>query len=135
MVASNNPGRRNSMRVPCGLRVQVMAEPEPFTAEVMNISQKGLFLRANVKSPRDALRLSTSLGNEAPVVVAFKFAGEDKEVRATCHVAWKSDLGVGIEFSEPPERLRDFISDLIDAENTAYLLSQVESGRVEFPKR
>jgi hypothetical protein len=131
MTGSKNAGRRNSMRVPCGLRVEVVAGPQPITAEVMNISQKGLFLKPLVPSPADTLRLSTSLSPADSLVMALKFAGDEQETRVRCHVAWKSDLGVGINFDEPPERLKDFISDLVDAESKAPVLSQIEAGRVE----
>lgn len=119
------------MRVPCGLRVEVAAGPEPITAEVMNISQKGLFLRPLVPSHADTLRLSTSLSPSDPLVIAFNFVGDERETRVRCYVAWKSDMGVGINFDEPPERLRDFISDLVDAEHKDPVLSQVANGRVE----
>ncbi len=125
-------GRRNSMRVPCGLRVEVQTSPEPVKAEVMNISQKGLFLRSDARTPIDALRLSTSLTPDRPFYLVLQFRGELTPTRARSRVAWKSDLGIGINFDDAPERLRDFISDLQDSSSIAAILSQVESGRIEF---
>lgn len=119
------------MRVPLGLRVEVLTEPQAVSAEVMNISQKGFFLRANAKAPKDLLKLTTSLTSTRPVYLVLQFSGEQHPARAKGVVAWKSDLGVGINFEDPPERLRDFISDLQDSGATTSLLSQVRSGRVE----
>lgn len=120
------------MRVPCGLQAEVIAGSETILAEVMNISQRGLFLRAHHSTPGDTLKLSSSLASNAPVTVVFQFAGESRKMRVPCQVAWKSDQGVGINFDgDPPERLRDFVSDLFDAELTAPLLGQIESTRIE----
>lgn len=127
-----NRGRRNSMRVPLGLSVDVLAEPQSISAEVMNISQKGFFLRAHTSTPNDALSLTTSLSSARPLYLVLQFRGEEQPARARGIVAWKSELGVGINFEDPPERLRDFISDLQDAGEARPLLSQVASGRIEF---
>lgn len=124
-------GRRNSLRVPFGLRVEVLSGPQAISAEVMNISQKGYFLRPNEQTPADLLTLTTSLSATRPVYLVLQFLGEQVPLRAKGVVAWKSDLGVGINFQDPPERLRDFISDLQDSGTTSLLLSQVKSARVE----
>jgi hypothetical protein len=133
MAASKNPGRRTSMRVPCGLRAEVVVTgSETLVAEIMNISQRGLFLRPLLSSPGDVLKLSTSLASDVPVTVIIQFSGEARPLRVPSQVAWKNDLGVGINFDgDPPERLRDFVSDLFDAESAAPLLPQVESARIE----
>ena len=120
------------MRVPFGLQVDVLAEPQAISAEVMNISQKGFFLRANASTPKDALTLTSSLSSARPLYLVLQFRGEEEPARARGTVAWKSDLGVGVNFEDPPERLRDFISDLQDAGATKPLVSQVASGRIEF---
>lgn len=132
VTEGTNRGRRNSMRVACGLQVEVCSSPEPVNAEVMNISQKGLFLRPKTATPKDALQLSTSLGADRPLFLVLQFRGEKTPTRARSRVAWKSDSGVGLLFDDAPERLRDFISDLQDQDSTAAILSQVESGHVEF---
>lgn len=126
-----NRGRRNSMRVPFGMRVEVLTKPQVIVAEVMNISQKGFFLRADPATEAEVLKLTSSLPSARPVYLVLQFQGETQPARASGVVAWKSELGVGINFDDPPERLRDFISDLQDAGATAQLFSQVESGRVE----
>jgi hypothetical protein len=113
------------------MRVEVLTQPEVTSAEVMNISQKGFFLRANASTPRDLLTLTSGLPKERQVYLVLQFRGEEQVSRARGAVAWKSDLGVGINFVDPPERLRDFISDLQDSGATANLLSQIENGRVE----
>lgn len=119
------------MRVPCGLRVEVLSKSQSTAAEVMNISQRGFFLRASASSPGEALRLSTSLAPQTPLVMVLEFLGESRPVRAKAEVAWKSDLGVGLNFVDPPERLRDFISDLQDASSPTSTIAQVISGRIE----
>src|SRR5690606_30312654 len=110
MMQGQNSGRRNSMRVRCGLKVDVQADPGPICAEILNISQKGYFLQANEKSSADVLQRSSSLSLTAPLRLVLKFYDEPREVVVPCEVAWKSDLGVGISYENPPERLKDFIS-------------------------
>lgn len=124
-------GRRNSLRVPFGLPVEVLSGPRAISAEVMNISQKGYFVRPNETTPADLLTLTSGLSPSRPVYLVVQFLGEQTPTRAKGVVAWKSDLGVGINFQDPPERLRDFISDLQDSGATSLLLSRVKGARVE----
>jgi hypothetical protein len=130
MKEGKNGGRRNSMRVPCGLRIEVMAKPEPIAAEIMNISQLGFFLRTGGTSAADALRLSTSL-NAASLAILIQFRGDSRATRSRIEVAWKSDLGTGLNFLDPPERLKDFIADLQDADSAGPVLGQVDRGWIE----
>lgn len=119
------------MRVPFGIRVEVLAKPQGLVAEVMNISQKGFLLQADATAKSDASNLTNSLAQDQPVYLVLDFRGDTQPVRARGVVAWKDHSGVGINFVDPPERLRDFISDLQDSGATTSLMSQVESGRIE----
>jgi len=94
-----NQDRRNSERVPCGLELVIELPSVTLKATVMNISKRGMFVRAGF-SPLDSLRLTAALQAGAVVQLTLEQRGGLPPAEARGVIAWKSDLGVGITFSE-----------------------------------
>jgi hypothetical protein len=108
--------------------VQVRAAGgETVVAEMMNISEQGMFVRPNASSVRDSLRVTVALGAGKPLVFRLRIAGAALPCQASGRVAWRSDLGIGVDFVEIDAPLRDFIERLGAAgEGAAALLATIE---------
>jgi hypothetical protein len=120
--------RRSSLRIPCGLQVQVRAEGMTIHAEVMNISPSGMFIRPNLTSIRDSLQLTALLRPDASLVFRLKLADQAIGCEATARVAWKSDLGIGLDFIEANDPLRAFVQRLAESrDSAATVLTRVEA--------
>jgi hypothetical protein len=104
--------RRNSERVPCGLELVIELPGMPVKATVMNISKQGMFLRAGLASPLESLRLAAALQAQGTVRLTLLQRGGLPAAEARGTIAWKSDLGVGITFSEVSPALHAFIDAL-----------------------
>ena len=104
--------RRNSERVACGLELMIELPGAPFRATIMNISKAGMFLRASLASPLESLRLTAALRARGTVQLTLQRRGGLAPAEARGVIAWKSDLGVGITFSEVNNALNSFIAEL-----------------------
>jgi len=104
--------RRSSLRVACGIEVVVRLKDSELRAELMNISQRGLFLRPNLQSPRAALLLTSAWGRDDLVSFQILLRGRRQRVTALGKIAWKSDLGVGIDFQVLSGELAQYIERL-----------------------
>ena len=127
-LAARKPQERRAFpRIPCGVRVQIRASGELVAAELMNLSPSGMFIKPNVGAAKDSLRLTALLGPDETLVFRLRLHGHPSLYEATGRVAWKSDLGIGIDFLEVSEPLRAFIQQLADAPDRApALLGQIE---------
>lgn len=115
--------RRSRARVACGVRAQVRAAGgESLAAEITNISEQGLFLRPAGGSTRDSLRMTFVLGAGKTLVFRLRVAGDAVAREARGRVAWRSDVGVGVEFVEIDDRLHDFVSRLVTSGDGASAL-------------
>jgi hypothetical protein len=114
------------------VRVQVRAAGgAPLLAEVTNISEQGLFIRPDPGSVRDALRMTFVLGAGKALVFRLRVAGDAVAREARGRVAWRSDLGVGIDFVEIDQPLRDFVGQLVAAgDGASALLAAIEPDPV-----
>jgi c-di-GMP-binding flagellar brake protein YcgR len=118
--------RRTSFRVPCGISVDILLERERVRADLMNISQKGMFLRSNLLSPMESLKMASAMTPTVEVVMTFSLVGQAIELRAAGRVAWKSDMGVGVDFHQVSPELRSFIEQLShNLEDVQPLLQQI----------
>ncbi|HXK19821.1 MAG TPA: PilZ domain-containing protein [Polyangiaceae bacterium] len=112
-----NEDRRNSERVPCGLELVIELPGTTVKANVMNISKQGMFVRAGFASPLESLRLMAALQAGAAVQLTLQQRGGLLPAEARGVVAWKSDLGVGITFSQVNPALEAFITALATGPN------------------
>jgi hypothetical protein len=132
VAAPNLTERRSHSRVPCRIRVQIcVAGGEPVVAEITNLSEQGLFVRPDPGSVRGSLRMTFVLGAGKALTFRLRVAGDAVEREARGRVAWRSDLGVGIDFIEIDQPLRDFIGRLVAAgDGVSTLLAAIEPDPV-----
>jgi hypothetical protein len=114
------------------VRVEVrVAGGQPLAAVITNISEQGLFVRPDAGSVRDSLRMTFALAAGKALVLRLRVAGDTVAREARGRVAWRSDLGVGIDFVEIGEPLRDFVGRLVVAgEGASALLAAIEHDPV-----
>jgi hypothetical protein len=113
------------------VRAQVRAGGgDALTAEITNISEQGLFIRPEPGSVRASLRMTFVLGAGKPIVLRVRLAGDAVVREARGRVAWRSDLGVGIDFVEIDEPLRAFVGSLVAAADASALLAKIEPDPV-----
>lgn len=126
-IARNASERRIYPRVPCRVPLQVRLAGESVAAEVTNLSAQGMFVRPGAMTIKESLRLTVTVGAKRSLVLRVRLAGHAEPCQATGRVAWRSDLGVGIEFLDVGEPLRQFIERLMAAGGDATaLLEAVE---------
>jgi hypothetical protein len=107
--------------------VQVRAQGEVIAAELMNISHRGMFVRARLAAVMDSLKLAALLAPGASLAFRLRLSGHTAACEASGRVAWKSDHGIGLDFVEVSQPLYDFIQQLTEAADQAdALLATVE---------
>ena len=121
--------RRNSFRVPCGVSVEVLLDGGSVQADLMNISQRGMFLRSNLLSPMDSLKMASAMASSSEIVIVLTLAGRGEELRAAGRVAWKSDMGVGVDFHQVSPGMVAYIDQLSRNSNDPADVLQQIAGR------
>jgi hypothetical protein len=111
---AKNVDRRASRRVPCGFALQMRIGSAWIDVTIMNISTTGMFVRPAGDVHRSALSMATRLKPGARLFLRFEVEGRLELHEARGCVAWQSDLGVGVDFSELSPAMRELISKLIE---------------------
>lgn len=126
--------RRSCRRIPCGISLRVNAPDFGIQAELMDISPDGMFIKAGAASMMEAFQLATLLSHDATLVLRLRLINQSGPCEATGRLAYRSDLGFGIEFQHVTGALLDFIQRLGDADDTgapALLASITSDSRLE----
>lgn len=111
--------RRVSIRVGLGITVHIQLEDQIMDAQIMNVSTNGMFVKAPLTSSRFTRLLITNTQHGEELVLQFSL--KDKEpCIASGKVAWRSDLGFGIDFTNVNEAFEIFTDQLIEADALSY---------------
>jgi PilZ domain-containing protein len=131
--------RRVSTRVSVGIGIQIRLSDQITDAQIMNLSMDGMFVKTPLTSSRTALLLITNTQHNEELVLQFSLGKESEPCIAAGRVAWRSDLGFGIDFTNVNEAFEIFTDRLIEADSLSYqdkvdLLSSIQDPVIQLKK-
>jgi len=131
--------RRVSTRVSVGIGIHIQLSDQITDAQIMNLSLDGMFVKTPLTSSRTALLLITNTQHNEELVLQFSLEKGSETCIAAGRVAWRSDLGFGIDFTNVNEAFEIFVDRLIEADSLSYqdkvdLLSSIQNPVIQLKR-
>jgi hypothetical protein len=120
-----NAERRGARRMSCQLSIELRASTATYAVDLLNISQTGIFVRPAPRSQQVAVVVATLLKPGVRVRLRLYTQGVLDGLEAVGRVAWQSDYGAGVEFTELTPALDSLIVDLVEGDDRDLTLASI----------